>query len=185
MSDEEYDSECEDDNECDVKPCPHHCDLFKHKPYVDDEEDRQYLTGEHYFKCVYCIMETGNIDEEWDSWNEVTGRSMSLIYIGYCDYISGITNFLDTCKPIKNNNNIIAFRNYYRLGQQLASKGVDCGYELWDVFENRSIGIQYYGPITTRNVTKEFVTRRKMKPQLSDAPHILTLNNMKLNAGKK
>ena len=85
--------------------------------------------------CLYCVLETGKRDEQWDGatvWESISGNTTELIYMGYCDYISGITNFLDTCKPIKKGGDINGIRNFYRLGLQLASKNNDCGNELWD-----------------------------------------------------
>jgi hypothetical protein len=39
----------------------------------------------YYFKCVYCIMEKGEWNEEWDSWTELVGRLNRLFELGRRD----------------------------------------------------------------------------------------------------
>jgi hypothetical protein len=163
------------------KPCKTHYDYFKYKPYV--QEDEEYIIGYHYGVCLYCIMDGGEWDEEWDSWAEVTGRAMKIIYTGYCDGKNGI-NFINDCRDINLisinlQNNIIAFRNHYRLGQQLASKDIDCGNELWDMSCERAHDNTFYGPITTRDISsRKFITKYH-KPRISCAPHEMLPTHIK------
>jgi hypothetical protein len=168
------------------KPCKTHYDYFKYKPY--DQENEEYIIGYHYGVCLYCIMDGGEWDEEWDSWEEVTGRAMKIIYTGYCDGKNGI-NFINECKDInlisiKLQNNIIAFRNHYRLGQQLASKNIDCGNELWDMSCERACDNTFYGPITTRDSSSSKFITKYHKPRISCAPHEMLPKHIK-SANKK
>lgn len=170
--------------------CGKHCDLFKFKPFYKDEEDAiRYIIGQYdIINCLYCVLETGDRDEQWDgatAWQAISSYVTELIYTGYCDYISGITNFLDTCEPIKKGGDINGIRNYYRLGQQLASKNNNCGNELWDCCGIRAFGCQDDGIITTRDSKKEYNRWSKKPYEISEKmknrlpPHLIILENMK------
>lgn len=107
-------------------------DNCKHKndskfSHMDTEEKQG--RGYYYGTCIYCIMEGQEWDEQWDSWDEISGRIEELIRMGYDDYKNGITNFLDSCKKPKVKycyvGEIYAFRNMYSFGQQLAASRVD------------------------------------------------------------
>ncbi len=90
----------------------------------------------HYYICSYCILEDtlytykekckirGSWIEEYDSWEEVTSRSLDIIVLGYFDFKRNVS-FLDGYKPGKKpTEDTLHFRRLYYIGQQLAADGV-------------------------------------------------------------
>jgi hypothetical protein len=163
-SDSEEEESIDGDDECsDHKH--EHCSKHKHlfSGELEYEDDVFNTMGYYYGQCAYCILDGESWNEEWDSFDEIAGRTMELTYLGYYDMNKYGRNYLDECIKEKTDNEHIAFRNMYRFGIQLAEKGVDLGHELWDITGNRIYGNQFNGPIISRDITNDNNPWKKTK----------------------
>lgn len=151
----------EDSEDCDTgedyeveesKLCDKHEDLFDEE--IKNEDDMFDIIGTYYGQCAYCILDGNDWNEEWDSFNEITGRTMDIIYLGYYDMVKHDRNYLDKVDNIVDHDKT-AFRNLYNFGVQLAKSGADIGNQLWDITGSRIIGNQFNGPIISRDISNE------------------------------
>ena len=102
----------------------------KHMQYhmfylTSDITDIVDLPSYHYGHCSYCILDGGPWwNEEWDSWSEVTSRSLGVIYLGFQDFLRKVCYLPKQDNIHLNNSNMKHFCNLYHTGQMLGETNI-------------------------------------------------------------